>query len=60
MNETRPVSCPGCERDVTLGDRRPREVDVRILSATSRDLAAAVHGGQFRDDLYFRPIPAVA
>lgn len=39
---------------IPLGDSRPRRVDVRILSATNRDLAAAVREGRFRDDLYFR------
>lgn len=39
---------------IPLGDSRPRKVDVRILSATNRDLATAVREGRFRDDLYFR------
>jgi two-component system, NtrC family, response regulator AtoC len=37
-----------------VGGTRDRTVDVRIVSATHRDLAAAVEGGQFRLDLYHR------
>ena len=37
-----------------LGGTRTTRVDVRILAATHVDLAAAVHRGQFREDLYYR------
>ncbi|WBF68588.1 sigma 54-interacting transcriptional regulator [Desulfovibrio subterraneus] len=37
-----------------IGDDRPRKVDVRIVAATNRDLAADVEAGLFRQDLYFR------
>ena len=37
-----------------VGARSPRKVDVRLLVATNRDLAAQVHAGTFREDLYFR------
>lgn len=37
-----------------VGGNREIPVDVRILSATHRDLAALVSEGQFRQDLYYR------
>ena len=37
-----------------LGSTQEESVDVRIVSATHKDLAALVHGGEFRQDLYYR------
>jgi two-component system NtrC family response regulator len=37
-----------------LGGRESIAVDVRVISATNRDLEAAIKQGQFREDLYFR------
>ncbi len=43
------------ERSVRrLGAQREEPVDVRIVSATNRDLADAVRSGTFRQDLYYR------
>ncbi|HMM47743.1 MAG TPA: sigma 54-interacting transcriptional regulator [Thiobacillaceae bacterium] len=37
-----------------VGATETRPVDVRILSATHRDLEAAIASGEFREDLYYR------
>ncbi|WP_100330031.1 sigma-54-dependent transcriptional regulator [Bacillus xiapuensis] len=43
------------EKEVTpLGAAKARKVDIRIISATNRDLPKMVEEGLFREDLYFR------
>ncbi len=37
-----------------VGSTRPLEVDLRIISATNKDLPALVRKGLFREDLFFR------
>jgi two-component system nitrogen regulation response regulator NtrX len=37
-----------------VGGQRPVKVDVRVLSATSRNLADEIGAGRFREDLFYR------
>jgi PAS domain S-box-containing protein len=37
-----------------VGGAQPIKVDVRVIAATNRDLSAAVSGGSFRSDLFYR------
>ncbi len=41
-------------RFVPLGATEERTVDVRVISATNRDLDAAVRDGSFREDFFYR------
>lgn len=37
-----------------LGDNEEKEADVRIITATNRDMSQAIERGKFREDLYYR------
>jgi PAS domain S-box-containing protein len=37
-----------------VGDHKPIKVDVRVISATNKDLDVLTQNGTFREDLYFR------
>ena len=43
------------EREIRrVGENRPRQVDVRVVSASSRHLEREVEAGRFREDLFYR------
>jgi transcriptional regulator with GAF, ATPase, and Fis domain len=42
------------QRFMRLGDVQERQVDVRIVAATHRNLLAEVTAGRFREDLFYR------
>ena len=39
---------------ITVGDTKPTKIDVRIVSATNRNLKEEIANSNFREDLYFR------
>jgi DNA-binding NtrC family response regulator len=39
---------------VRVGENTPRDIDIRLISATNRDLEKMVITGEFREDLFYR------
>ena len=39
---------------IKVGDTKPTKVDIRIISATNRDLKKEIENGNFREDLFYR------
>ncbi len=37
-----------------VGSKKPRKVNIRLISATNRDLLEMAQSGEFREDLYYR------
>ena len=43
------------EREIVrVGESKPRKINVRIITATNRNLPQAIRDGKFREDLYYR------
>lgn len=39
---------------IKIGDTKPTKIDVRIISATNRNLKKEIENGNFREDLFYR------
>lgn len=47
--------CALQEREIVkVGDNRPFNIDVRVITATNANLEAELRAGRFREDLYYR------
>ena len=45
---------PGPVSSIAVGGVKPLKVDIRLVTATNRDLWKAIQEGKFREDLYYR------
>lgn len=39
---------------IPVGDTKPRQIDIRVIAASNRDLDQMVEAGEFREDLLYR------
>jgi DNA-binding NtrC family response regulator len=54
VSQTKLLKVIETRRFRSVGSTTDRELDIRIVAATNKDLEAAVSEGHFREDLYFR------
>src|SRR2546429_909702 len=52
--QAKPLARPQEAEVKPVGPQERRQINVRIIAATNRDLDAAIRSGTFRQDLYFR------
>jgi len=51
--QVKTLALPGDEQVPSLGGAQERQLDIRIMAATNRNLLEDVKKGRFREDLYY-------